>query len=45
MAYFILNERITIFDILALVSTFAGVIIINDPFKIIQTENIEVYTD
>ena len=45
MAYFILQESITIFDILALISTFAGVIIINDPFKIISFQSIEVYTD
>jgi len=49
MAYFILNEQITFFDILALISTFAGVIIINDPFKIhekmVENNQQKIYTD
>ncbi len=49
MAYFILNEQITFFDILALISTFAGVIIINDPFKIhekmVENNQHKIYTD
>ena len=37
MAYAILKEPISIYDIFALISTFGGVLIINDPMKITQS--------
>ena len=33
MGHFILKEKVTHFDILALVTGFAGIYLINDPFK------------
>jgi len=36
MAYFVLKESITIYDISASIFTFAGVLLINDPLKVIQ---------
>ena len=33
MAFFIQGEPITLFDILGLLCSFGGVLLINDPFK------------
>lgn len=32
MAYFALNEKLSVYDIVSLISAFIGVILINDPF-------------
>ena len=37
MAYAILKEPITIYDIFELISTFGGVLLITDPMKITQS--------
>ena len=43
MAYAILKELISIYDIFALISTFGGVLLINDPLKI--TQNYEIISE
>ena len=43
MAYAILKEPISIYDIFALISTFGGVLLINDPLKI--TQNYEIISE